>query len=183
VRMRDSLGNLVATRSYFPSTLQTAVRQKSRWIHGIAFQGWERLGWNGRPIEFWMALRDRRGPLTAVVLAAGYVLIIVSGLLGIARLLGWTDGIAPSPLLKIMIALSLGGLAWRVAVRFMFTSREYGVIEGLRAILRIPLANIIAIMAGRRALLAYIGTLRGAELSWDKTVHIGHPAKHDATEK
>jgi bacteriophage N4 adsorption protein B len=176
LRMRDSDGRLVATRSYFPATLATSVRQKSRWIHGIAFQGWERLGWKGRPVEVWMSLRDRRGPLTSVVLAAGYGLVAISGLLGLARLAGWVDGMVPSALLRWMIVLAFAGLAWRIAMRFMFTAREYGLIEGLCAVLRIPVANIISIMAGRRALMAYVRTLRGAELSWDKTAHGVHPA-------
>jgi len=176
LRMRDADGALVATRSYFPSTLETAVRQKSRWIHGIALQGWDRLGWKGRPVELWMALRDRRGPLTAIVLAAAYMLLAVEGLLAIARLLGWTGGLAPSPLLKAMLALSFLSLTWRAAWRFAFTTREYGPYEGFLAIMRIPIANIIAIMAGRRALLAYIRTLRGGEVSWDKTRHGEHPA-------
>jgi adsorption protein B len=176
LRMRDHNGDLIATRSYFPATLETSVRQKARWIHGIALQGWERLGWKGRPVEIWMAVRDRRGPMTAVVLGAGYVLIVTAGLLGLARMAGWHDGLAPSPLLRTMIVLSFISLGWRVALRFMFTAREYGLIEGLLAILRIPVANIIAIMAGRRALTAYIRTLRGAEVSWDKTAHGIHPA-------
>ena len=41
--------------------------------------------------------------------------------------------------------------------------------------LRIPLANVIAIMAGRRALVAYVRTLRGAAVTWDKTAHLIHP--------
>ena len=44
------------------------------------------------------------------------------------------------------------------------------------SLLRIPVANIIAIMAGRRALFAYVRTLRGADVSWDKTTHRSHPA-------
>jgi bacteriophage N4 adsorption protein B len=176
LRMRDHNGELIATRSYFPATLETSVRQKSRWIHGIALQGWERLGWKGRPVEVWMAIRDRRGPMTAVVLAAGYLLLAAAGLLGLARLAGWHDGLAPSRLLQAMIILSFVSLGWRIGFRVAFTAREYGVIEGLRAIVRIPVANIIAIMAGRRALIAYIRTLRGAEVSWDKTAHGIHPS-------
>jgi bacteriophage N4 adsorption protein B len=175
LRMRDSHGHLVATRSYFPSTLETSVRQKSRWIHGIAFQGWERMGWSGRPVENWMALRDRRGPMTAVVLAAGYLLITVAGMLGLARIAGWQSDLTVSPMLRLLLILSLIGLGWRVALRLAFTAREYGLVEGLRSILRIPIANIVAIMAGRRALFAYISTLRGAEVSWDKTEHKVHP--------
>ncbi len=178
--MRDAKGELVATRSYFPATLETAVRQKARWIHGIALQGWERLGWTGRPGDVWMTLRDRRGPLLAVVLAAGYLLIVFEGLLGLARRAGWADWLAPTQLLRFLIALSFVSLLWRMVFRFAFTAREYGPYEGLLAILRIPVANIIAIMAGRRAVMAYLRGLGGAELSWDKTAHGEHPATLEA---
>lgn len=180
LRMRDVKGQLVATRSYFPATFETAVRQKARWIHGIALQGWERLGWNGRPVEIWMALRDRRGPLTAVVLASAYLLLIIAGIVGAAQLAGLQASLVPSPLLRFMMTLSFISFAWRILMRFAFTAREYGVVEGLLAVLRIPVANIISIMAGRRALFAYVRTLRGAEVSWDKTSHGSHPAADDA---
>ncbi len=167
LRLRDSDGHLVATRSYFPATLETAVRQKARWIHGIALQGWERLGWQGRPVEVWMALRDRRGPLTALVLAAAYLLLLIEGVLGAARLAGWIEGLAPSPLLAFMIALSFVSFVWRAAMRFAFTAREYGIAEGLIAVLRIPVANLIAILAGRRALFAYM------RRAWRRTGQLG----------
>lgn len=35
---------VVSSRGHFPSTLDAAVRQKVRWIGGIALAGWERLG-------------------------------------------------------------------------------------------------------------------------------------------
>jgi adsorption protein B len=38
---------LVAVRACFPATMLAAVRQKSRWITGIALAGWDRLGWSG----------------------------------------------------------------------------------------------------------------------------------------
>ncbi len=77
LRLRGDDGRLVATRACFPPTVTDAVRQKTRWLHGIAFQGWERLGWQGRLSERWMRLRDRRAPLTAMVLAAAYALLVV----------------------------------------------------------------------------------------------------------
>lgn len=176
VRLRDSFGDLVATRAYFPAAMDEAVRQKARWIHGIAFQGWDRLGWNGRPVDIWMAVRDRRGPLTAIVLAAAYGLLVIEGLLATARLAGWQDGIAMSPLLRMMLEISFIAFLWRALFRFGFTAREYGMIEGARGVLRIPVANCIAILAGRRALAAYLRTLRGGEVRWDKTRHGEHPA-------
>src|SRR5579871_1297365 len=41
VRARDAAGSLVATRAFFPATVRDSVRQKTRWIHGIALQCWD----------------------------------------------------------------------------------------------------------------------------------------------
>ena len=60
IRARTTEGRLIATRAYFPSSLKQSVRQKARWIHGIALQGWDRLGWHGGPVDFWM--NARRSP-------------------------------------------------------------------------------------------------------------------------
>ena len=176
LRLRDAAGNLVATSSYFPAELSAAVRQKTRWIHGIAFQAWDRMGWSARPIELWMALRDRRGPLTALVLAAAYLLLLVDGVMLAARHLGWVEGVAISPVLAAMLALSFAGFLWRSAIRFVFTAHEYGWREGFRGVLRIPVGNVIAIIAGRRALTAYLRSLAGEQVVWDKTQHLTHPA-------
>ena len=180
LRLRDAEGNLIATRSYFPDELSAAVRQKTRWVHGIALQGWERMGWVVRPVELWMALRDRRGPLTALVLAAAYALLVIEGLLAVAHMLGAHPRVLASPGLMLLLRVSMWGLAWRAAMRFAFTAREYGPLEGLRAILRIPVANVITIMAGRRAMMAYIRGLRGEKVVWDKTAHHLHPAQRAA---
>ena len=176
LRLRDADGSLVATRSYFPATLSQAVRQKTRWVHGIALQGWERLGWWGKPVDLWMALRDRRGPLVALVLAIAYVLLLLSPLLFVAERFGLTGPKADSALLDVLVKICFLGLAWRALMRFVFTAREYGWAEGVRAVLRIPVANVIAIMSGRRALVAYARSLAGTMPVWDKTEHAAHPA-------
>ena len=176
LRLRDDDGALVATRSFFPHRLDAAVRQKTRWVHGIALQGWERLGWNLRGVELWMALRDRRGPLTALVLAVAYLLVLLDGLL---LALSWNGTVPPQPLsapLKIMLAACLLGFLWRTGLRFCFTTREYGIAEGLRSIVRIPVANVITMIAGRRALAAYVQSLKTGQVVWDKTAHDRHPA-------
>lgn len=176
LRARRADGRLVATRACFPPTLGQAVTQKSRWIHGIALQGWDRLGWSGGVAERWMRLRDRRGPLTALVLFAAYVLLVMAGLLWLAGQFGYGRPWQPSDLLVTVLWINLASFAWRAVMRFVFTAREYGAAEGARAILRLPHANIISIMAGRRAFFAYVATLLGAKLRWDKTPHHAHPA-------
>lgn len=181
LRLRGVDGALVATRAYFPATLDAAVRQKTRWIHGIALQGWDRLGWSRRPLDVWMRVRDRRGPMMAVVLAAAYGWLCVSGVLLLAELAGWVTPERDLPALRVMLWICLASLIWRAALRCAFTTREYGWVEGLRSIPRMFVGNVIAIVAGRRALTAYVGTLRGAAVVWDKTEHRHHPATLRAT--
>ncbi|TIX51288.1 glycosyl transferase family protein [Alteraurantiacibacter aquimixticola] len=176
LRVRDEDGTLVATRAYFPSELGEAVRQKARWVHGIGLQGWERLGWEGGLAERWMRLRDRRGPLAALVLACGYAFFLLAGAFYLLGELGIDRPWKADPLLAWIIGANLASFAWRALMRFGFTAREYGIAEGLLAVLRIPVANVIAIMSGRRALMAYLRTLRGAAPKWEKTVHDRHPA-------
>ncbi len=187
IRMRDNDGALIATRSLFPTTLPEAVRQKTPWIHGIALQGWDRMGWSSHPLELWMTLRDRRGPLTALVLAVAYLLLLVEAMLA------WLGSHATDPafqslpermahqsaFLHGMMLVSTLGLIWRAVLRFTFTHHEYGLAEALRSIVRIPVANIIAIMAGRRAFAAYLRTLFGGKVIWEKTTHRHHPAHPD----
>ncbi len=176
LRVRDEDGSLVATRAYFPARLDEAVRQKARWVHGISLQGWDRLGWEGGLAENWMRLRDRRGPLAALVLACGYTFFLLAGLMYLLGAFGIDRPWKADPLLSALVVANLVSFVWRALLRFAFTAREYGALEGLRAVLRIPVCNVISIMAGRRALVAYLRTLRGGAPFWEKTSHEKHPA-------
>ncbi|MDL2424811.1 glycosyl transferase family protein, partial [Pseudomonas sp. BAgro211] len=42
-------------------TWQHAIRQKSRWITGIVFQGTRNLGWSSKTMLNYFLWRDRRG--------------------------------------------------------------------------------------------------------------------------
>lgn len=176
LRVRGADGRLIATRAYFPARLDAAVRQKTRWMHGIALQGWDRLGWGKEPVDLWMQLRDRRGPLAAILLVVAYALVglVAAGL--VLEHFGVIDAPPPTPLLTSLLLINMTGLALRFAVRALFTAREHGWKQGLLAVPRTFVSNIIAIMAGRRAIAAYVGTLRGAPIIWDKTEHRDHPA-------
>ena len=182
LRVRGENGHLVATRAYFPDQLGDAVRQKARWMHGIALQGWDRLGWKGGLGECWMRLRDRRGPLSAVVLFVGYMLMALALLLTGLKLAGFYTPWQPSGLLLALLAFNVASFVWRAFMRFNFTQAEYGWREGVRAVTRIPVANVISIMAGYRALFAYGKTLRGEAPRWEKTAHDAHPARTGALE-
>ena len=176
VRARGADGRLIATRAFFPHRFDTVVRQKSRWVLGIALQGWDRVGWTGGANEFWMRARDRRGPLTALVLLVGYALVLLTGAMGVTVVAGVAEPAPLTPLLKAVLIANAAAFLWRIAMRFAFTAREYGLREGLRSVMRLPLANVIAIIAGRRAVFAYARTLGGRAAVWDKTEHDAHPA-------
>uniref|UniRef100_UPI000A56FD92 glycosyltransferase family 2 protein n=1 Tax=Erythrobacter sp. CCH5-A1 TaxID=1768792 RepID=UPI000A56FD92 len=176
VRVRGEDGRLIATRAFFPHRFENVVRQKARWVLGIALQGWDRVGWAGGPIEYWMRFRDRRGPMTALVLLVGYALVALTALLGLMVAFGYAEPPRLTPLVIAVLAANAAAFVWRIAMRFAFTAREYGLAEGVYAVLRLPLANVIAIIAGRRAVFAYARTLLGRAAVWDKTDHDAHPA-------
>ena len=171
VRMPANPGDrsAVATRGHFPTTLDAAVRQKARWIGGIALSGWERLGWRGGLGERWMRMRDRRGPFAALLMVAGYAAALLWVQLALAHALG--APIAPSVGPKLMVLLQLNALllTWRMLVRALFTTAAYGFWQGLLSVPRLLVANVIAILAVRRAI-----TLHGTTgpRQWDKTSHI-----------
>lgn len=177
LRLRDERGGLIATREFFPGTVATSVRQKTRWIHGIAFQGWDRLGWKVKPGDLWMRLRDRRGPLVAMVLAVAYVLVVLWPVMLVLEARGLVVRVPPDGMLQGLLAFNIASLIWRLAMRAMYSGREYGWAEGVRAVLRFPVGNVISIIATRRALSAYLRVLAGGRLRWEHTVHRVHVAQ------
>lgn len=166
-------GALIATRAYFPDELAAAVRQKARWMTGIAFAGWDRTGW-ARPLaiaDHWMRARDRRAPLAVLVLAGAYLALL---LWAVADAAFWFSGAprpAIDPVLARVLTANAGLLGWRLTCRVAFTTRLYGWREGLRAVPRSLVGNIISLLAVRRAAWRYLEMLRGTAPVWDKTAH------------
>ena len=169
---------LVAVRACFPATIETAVRQKARWITGIALAGWDRLGWSGGLAERWMRLRDRRALIAALVLAAAYVAVFAWLIAwGAGRMLGLPSTVAlPWPLLLCNLAMA----AWRMAMRAGFTASTHGWRMAALTPLHMLIGNIIAMAAAVRALGLYIGIVRHGRVRWDKTAHV-FPAFPTAT--
>lgn len=164
-------GGMVAVHAHFPATLETAVRQKSRWIAGIALSGWDRLGWRGGIAESWMRLHDRRALLGAIVLVVAYAALVLTAVLLVGHR-GFDLRLPQTtPLFRALFAVTSVLLFWRLAVRCFFVTRTYGWREGLRSIPRVIVGNVIAIMAARRALWLYLTMRRDGVVRWDKTRH------------
>jgi adsorption protein B len=165
-------GGPIVTRAHFPSDLRAAVSQKSRWMAGIALCGWDRLGWSGGVTEYWMRLRDRQGPLAALLLCVAYSVLLAGPVLAsLAQAVGHPI-LLLTPRLALMMQLATLLLAWRLAMRFGFVAASHGWREGLRAIPRVVTSNAIAMLAAREALSRYVRGRRTGEAVWVKTRHI-----------
>ncbi len=176
VRVRSAADNVVvATREHFPATLDAAVRQKARWLTGIALSGWDRLGWRGGLADRYMLLRDRKAIVAVLFTMLAYVaaaLVVVeaawrAGLPG--------DGALPplfTPALADLLRVNAALLLWRLMIRAGFTGHAYGWREAIRAVPRALASNLVNALAAWRAVRRYRATMAGrAVLSWDKTVH------------
>ena len=178
-------GELVATQEFFPATVDAAVRQKSRWLIGIALSGWDRLGWDGSLAARWMLVRDRKGLFTALlaVLAYGAAALTVGQLLVRALVADQIGHPLPpllggeASLLPAFLLFNAGLLVWRIALRMGFTGHQHGFAEALRAGPRAIVANAINFLAAMRAVRRYQATVfQGEPTVWDKTQHRFPPA-------
>lgn len=190
VDMIAPTGGRIASRGAFPDRADAAVRQKARWIAGIALAGWHHLGWPGARrgaappslgrlwLARWMLWRDRRAPLAALILLAAYAALVLTAIGGMGRvLLGWQP-VPPGDTLRLLLALGAVMLVWRLAMRSLFTGRCYGWREAAWALPRAFVANVVAMLAARRAVMIYWRMLRSGEVVWDKTEH--HAADMEA---
>ena len=177
VRMPEGRGSraVVASRGHFPSTVTAAVRQKARWIGGICFAGWDELGWRGGPGERWMRMRDRRAPIAALLMLAGYGAALLWAQVALAASLGAPVEVPVSPALAALLTINGWLLAWRLTMRAAFTGAAYGWREGVRSIPRALVGNWITMLAVRRALKIHA---EGGPREWDKTSHI-YPTEID----
>lgn len=173
VRAHDAAGALIAVRAYFPASLHAAVRQKARWLTGIALSGWDRVGWQrgGSLGEHWMRMRDRRATLAIPVLAIAYLALVAWGLSLVGHRLAGTPTPTPDWPVGWLLTINAGLLGWRVAMRVAFTGAAHGALQAALAVPRVLVANLIALLAARRAIAIYWPTLRGDPARWDKTAH------------
>ncbi|WP_077228689.1 glycosyltransferase family 2 protein [Sphingomonas hengshuiensis] len=166
-------GPPVAVRAYFPGTIDAAVRQKARWLTGIALAGWDRTGWSA-PLhvgDHWMRMRDRRVALAMPVLAIGYCALVAWG---VSLGLHWAlDSVAPpiTPGVQALLLANLLLLGWRLVVRAAFVLRAYGWREALWSAPRMAVGNYIGLLAARRAMMLYARILAGGAPTWEKTAH------------
>jgi len=167
---------LVCTHEIFPDRMGTARRQKARWMLGISFFGWRKIGWYGTLWNRYFLMRDRKSLITAPVAVLGYV-IVVQYLLA-AALVALVPGIGPLPNAVrypwewTIITINLLFLINRLLHRALFVWRAHGIHQVALSPVRAVVGNIVAFLAFLRAERLYIVNLfTSRPVAWDKTQH------------
>lgn len=169
VPLRFEGAGIVATREYFPRRLHAAVRQRSRWVGGIALQGWQNHGWGrnvGQAYWFW---RDRKG-LVGSLLAPAVNLLFLYGVLDprIRHAL-------PAQLLPLY-PLTAGIAAVQMSVRMATTAPIYGWRMACGVPARMLWGNAVNCLATVAAVRQFaMARLRRERVAWHKTEHM-YPA-------
>jgi adsorption protein B len=167
----------VATREFFPEDFRAAYRQRARWLLGIAFQGWTQHGWEGNLGAKYFFLRDRKGLITApgAILAYFAMFSLVAGH-GLFQLFPATErppyALLDSELYKTLLWVNLILLGNRLVQRTFFTTRIYGIWQGLMAGPRMVVSNLLNFFATLRAAAIFARhKATGKPIVWDKTTH------------
>jgi len=168
--------NVICVREYFPNTVGAAIRQKSRWIIGIVYQGFKTLRWTDDATLNYFLWRDRKGGLT------NFLSFLASVILLQLLLLWGYQTVAPDPYrflsifeggpwLTTLLALNLALMTNRMAQRVIFVSSYYGLAEGALSVPRLFWGNFINFMANWRAIYQIVQHGDARRVAWDKTTH------------
>ncbi len=166
----------VAVREYFPNTFSAAVRQKSRWIIGIVYQGLRTHGWTRSGVMNYFLWRDRKGIITnfasflAMLLALQLILIAAYGVI-VPESYKFLSIFEGDPLLAGLLVVNFGLMFNRIVQRLIFVTSYYGIGEGLLSVPRLLWGNIINFMANWRAVRQVVATGDSRRVAWDKTSH------------
>jgi adsorption protein B len=170
----DTGRGAVTTREYFPRDFRSAVKQRTRWVTGIALQTWDRHRWEGGIASKYWLWRDRKGLignpaslLTNAVLAYGMLSWLICVLAGIP----WRLSPFEDPSSDLLVA-GFWLAAYRIAFRAFCVGRRFGVRFALGIPVRALLANVINSLATACAVHQFVtAKLHRRPLRWLKTAH------------
>ena len=172
--LTESSQGIIATREYFPRTVQTAIRQRTRWITGIALQCWDRHGWRGSWRTRYWFWRDRKGLITnplSVVANLVFIAGVFDYLASLVFVRPWHFTVQSPAVAKLCTATLM--IQWmRLALRSACVGRLFGWPTAAAVPLRSFHANLINCCAAVRSVHTYAGARRkNRALAWLKTEH------------
>jgi adsorption protein B len=164
----------VATREYFPKSFRAAVRQRTRWVTGIALQTWERHGWATGVMDRYWLWRDRKGLIgnpislaTNFTVAYGIASCVVCGICAVpSRMAEAAAG------LGLLLACTSAFGVYRLVYRGWCTAKVFGSWFVLLLPLRAFYANLINAVATACAVWNFARSKwTRRPLTWLKTEH------------
>jgi adsorption protein B len=166
--------DFIATREFFPRSMKPAIRQRTRWITGIALQCWERQGWRGTWRTRYWFWRDRKGLITnplTVLANALFIAGLFDYLLSAILHRPWLFEIR-SPTVAALCMATMALQCLRLAIRAFCVGRIFGLTAALGVPFRSFHANLINSTAAFKALHGYFAARRqNRTVAWQKTDH------------
>ncbi|MGX5915174.1 glycosyl transferase family protein [Aliidiomarina sp. Khilg15.8] len=172
----DKTSRLICVREHFPAKFGDAVKQKSRWIVGIVFQGFNTHKWTRSGVMNFFLWRDRRG-LFANVLSFLAMVVFIQLILILAYQMFIPDSyqflsiFEGDGVVAFLLAANLFLVLNRMLQRFIFVTQYYGFVQGLLAIPRIFWSILINFFAVIRAIALVVKVGDARKVAWDKTTH------------
>lgn len=168
---------LIAVHEYFPNNLRAAYRQRARWILGVAFQGWQQLGWKGSLSRRYLFLRDRKSVVSAFIGVIAYILLLNVLILFAIKWSGvdfvrFPELALPESWIYEIVMLNFWLFINRIAHRMYFVWNLQGMGGLIRVIPHMIIGNVINFLAVCRAWNLFVSHLiTGKKIGWDKTAH------------
>jgi bacteriophage N4 adsorption protein B len=168
--------SVICVREYFPNTMATAVRQKSRWIIGIVYQGFKNHRWTSSPAVNYFLWRDRKGGVSNFVSFLSTLIFLQLTALYVYQLLvsdsyRFLSIFEGDRWLTSLLAVNSLLMVNRMAQRAFFVTTYYGLVDGLLSVPRLVWGNLINFMANWRAIRQVIAQGDPRRVAWDKTTH------------
>jgi adsorption protein B len=174
--MNREFSQVICVREHFPRDLQHAIRQKSRWIVGIVFQGTKNLGWSRKGLLNYFLWRDRRGLIAYMLSFLVNLLFVVLFAMWLVTVISpeswrYPSILSDSSILPVLLWLNGFMLLNRLFQRGWFVTRYYGLVEGLLSAPRMMWSNFVNFFANLRALRQVMEMGDSRRVAWDKTTH------------
>ena len=165
----------IATREYFPDTFSAAVRQKSRWVAGIALQSWSEIGWRGDAATLYALYRDRKSLVANLAAYLGYLVLAAGAILAVVHAIDprfFAPRLGNAHWIWILLEFVLAGTLIELLQTACFVAWVYGPLQGVLSLFRAPLAAIINGVATTKAIQTFVNAaVRRQPLRWAKTTH------------
>lgn len=180
--LEDPLGEMIATREYFPADFGRSIRQKTRWTTGIALQTMVRWGTYSSPLieRNWKTLmarygiwRDRKALWANPLVFVAWAVLLASLIMAVINP-NWMGSLANNKVLLYVMMANLALFAIRLVQRTRFTTKLYGMKHGALILPRLLLGSVINGVAALKAIRQFGEAKKENktdQMVWDKTEH------------